>query len=324
MINYYSEKEDRAFTLRVAKYNSLDDKGKEEMREEIVNRTYLLLYEIPIKYLYTSTDVAADIFLETQKEVDDIIASFRICGITFNRYLTQICRYKLLSKLRKDRERQLIEDSMILKEDEPLYYTEANEKYRDTHSGKERPEIESLTLPELFLYIIKSEDGLFESNSEKEKELHKYLKNKIARKRFLLYLLSLPATEDEAMISNFARVLDIDYKVLAQFFIHKHTNLNDQYEERLKAHNIAMRHWITITRLHRTLNTAPPDECREIEKRLEKLEKCHRQRIKILHKTYGGMTQKEIADTLNLSRATVSLDIMRTKRKLIEIADEKN
>jgi len=323
MINYYSEKEDKAFTLRVAKYNSLDEEGKEEMREEIVNRTYLLLYEIPIKHLYTSADTAADIFLESQAEIDDIIANFRICGITFNKYLTQICRYKLLNKLRKDRERQLIEDSVCVKESEPLYYTEREEKCREAHSGRQRPEIESLTLPELFVYIIKSDDGLFESDSEKERALHRYLKNKIARKRFLLYLLSIPATEDESMISNFARVLDIDYKVLAQFFIHKHSNLNEQYENRLKAHNTAMRHWITITRLNKALNTAPPDECREIEKKLEKLRRCHKVRIDMLKRTYGGMSQRDIADSLNLSRSTVSLDILRTKRKLLEIADEK-
>ncbi len=323
MINYYSEKEDRAFTLKVAKYNSLDEAEKEEMREEIVNRTYLLLYEIPIKQLYTSTDAAADIFLEAQAEIDDIISNFRICGITFNKYLTQVCRYKLLNKLRKDRERQLIEDSMCLKECEALYYTEAEERQRVAHYGKQRPEVEALTLPELFVYIIKSDDGLFESNSEKEKKLHKYLKNKIARKRFLLYLLSLPATEDEDMISNIARVLDIDYKVLAQFFIHKHTNLNDQYENRLKAHNTAMRHWITITRLNKALNTAPPEECNVIEKKLLKLKRCHQGRINMLKKTYGGMSQRDIADSLNMSRSTVSLDILRTKRKLIEIADEK-
>lgn len=325
MINYYTEEEDRAFSLKVAKYNSLtNEEEKMQMREEIVSRVYLLLYEIPIRYLYASTDSAADIFIDSQSEVDDIISSYRVCGITFNRYITQVCRFKLLNRLRKKRQRQLAEDSLYLSETEAPYYIELNEPKNPIHEGIEREGIEALTLPELFDYIVSENDGIFESNNEKEKELHRYLQRRSARRHFLQYLLYIPQVEDENMISNLARVLDVDYKVLAEFFIHKHNRLDKAYEARLKTQSIIAKHWILINKLNRTLLTTRDDkEQQKIRKHIDKLNHCQQQRVEALKKSYHGMTQTDISEMLEMKKGTVSQSIKAIKKKLELIAEKK-
>ncbi len=326
MNDFYSEDADRAFTLEIAKYNALSKTEKKHFRKQIVERTLILIYEIPLRFLFATEDQAVDIFLEANDEVDRIIENFRLCGITFNNYLIQVCRYKLLTELRKERERKLAEDS-YLAEEEHLYRIDNDEsQYGDSkalHSGIERPEVCNMSLKELFEYIAGHRDATDQSTIESENRLQEYLAGRISRRRFLIFLLYLPETETEELINDFSRVLDIDYKVIAQFFILKNSELNDHYIAREKSLMIASHHWNTIQKLRRALYSETDDEKADaLRKKIQKVSRCHISRCKTASKALSGMTHQQISEMLGIPRSTITQSIGKVKERLAEIADD--
>ena len=96
---YLTEKEDRTFTKLVLEFNEMEKKNDSlyaEMENRIKERTSILLYMIPMYRLYLQEEDAGEFFLDIQKDIDWIIRSFRISGLTYNGYLTQICRYRVM------------------------------------------------------------------------------------------------------------------------------------------------------------------------------------------------------------------------------------
>ena len=327
MNDFYSEEADKAFTIEIANYNSLSGREKSNRRKEIVERTKILLYEIPIRYLFATEDQAISVFLEIHDEIDNIIANFRLCGITFNSYLTQICRYRLLTEFKKERKREF-EEASFLAEEEHLYKVRSNESFIDDckqelHHGLERPEVQNMNLKDLFEYIILNRDGIYTYKAQCEEELNKLLSIKANRKRFLILLLYIPETETKELINSFSEVLDLDYKVIAQFFVLKNSELDEHYAIRDKALKTAARHWNTIQNLNRALyNETDEEAISSIQNKLEKVCQCHIKRCEIANEALSGMTQPQISELLGIPRSTVAQSITKIRKELTEIADD--
>ncbi len=327
MNDFYSNEADKDFTIKIANYNTLSSKEKSARRKEIVERTKILLYEIPIKYLFATEDQAINVFLEMHDEIDNIIANFRLCGVTFNNYLIQICRYRLLSEFKKERQREF-EEASFLAEEEHLYQIREEEpliedEKQELHHGLNRPEVQNMNLKDLFEYIVRNKDEICTYKAECEEELNKLLSIKTNRKRFLILLLYLPETETKELINGFSKVLDLDYKVLARFFILKNTELDAHYITRDKALKTAARHWNTIQKLKRALyNETDEDIISSIQDKLSKVCKCHIKRCEIANAALSGMTQPQISEILGIPRSTVAQSIMQIRKELTEIADD--
>ena len=92
--DFLSREEDIRFSKTVIDFNSLGDKADDNLKNEIKERTKLLIYIVSRDVLHLSYDDASSVFLELEEELDRIIASYKVSNATFNQYLKQLCQYR--------------------------------------------------------------------------------------------------------------------------------------------------------------------------------------------------------------------------------------
>ena len=297
MLRLFSEAEDRRFSRMVLRYNALEEGSgeREALEQQIWERTKVLLYMIPQRNLYLSAEDSSSFFMYMLDDVDRIIRDFRATGLSFNGYLTQICRYRCRGYMKLKASRELTERALIYS-DMTIYDSHVAERLFERIVAADGPEI-AATGP--------------------ERKLQEILHDKVSRRRFLTLLLSLPETETTAFIAGVSRVLRIDGRLVSRFYLLRHERLSGNEEERDKAEESAGRYWKTLARLRQAIALETDmDKIDRLNAAYGRTRDIYFKRRAQVMKARKGMTQKEISELLGLPRSTISNDICRMKEML--------
>lgn len=321
--HYFSVSEDQAFSAVVLRFNAMkaeeDPAGYAAMENRIRERTSVLLYLIPMRNLYLPREDAGEFFLDIQKDLSWIIRSFRISGLTYNSYLTQICRYRVMRFMRKKAKEKNL-DTGILFSDMTIHEPHTSEPcipYYAKHA-----DVSSMDLPELSRHIIRNHNPSMLVMNDKEKELTQLLQRPIKRRQFISFLLSLPETETPGFIAGVSRLLRIDIDTASRFYTLRHEALQSRNGAMIESLEMtAGRHWIVLVRLSRAINVeSSPDKRNELEEKYRKLSRIYMRRRKDIARAHCGLTHKAIGDLLGISRSCVSHDISVMRSALERIS----
>lgn len=330
MHKLFDDGEDRAFSRTVLRYNSMAEGSLEklELENKVRERTKLLLYLIPQRNLFLRQEDASAFFMDILRDIDRIIDSFRVSRLTFNGYLTQICRYRCLRYMSRKRKRERAEDAIICSDTTDIYGTSVFDSIADEEEPvyecealpSPDPEVESLGMTDVISRII---DERIETPvlTEAEEALQGALLDKVSRRRFLTLLLTLPDTETPGFISGVARVMSVDRGLIYRFYTLRHDELEVSYEERVKAEDVAGRYWKALMLLrHAIAKETDMEKIEDLEKAYRRTKGIYARRRMIAAKSRKGMTQKAVSKLLNKPRSTISNDIccMRQLLKSIE------
>lgn len=326
-LDYFTLEEDRKFSDIVISYNAMKEAGKDDKKlyEFIKDRTNLLLYLIPIRNLFLEHDEAADIYVSLYEKIDGIIHSYRVSNSTYNNYLAHICRYRAMSNTAK-RNREyltLLDSSYHDFINSPQGCEDIMLAENSMHYGIDRPEALLLDLESLIEFIAENRDGSTEELSATELELHDELESTAKRRMLLVYLLYLPSSPSPMVISEIAKVLELDSLILARFFELKHNLLSERLQKKEENYLKGIKHWKIMLSLMRAIELEADRKAKEsLEEKYEKISKCHKQRMKAASES-KGLTQEEISLIVNESRATVykSIAEMRNLLRIIAKAD---
>ena len=321
----FKEEEDIAFTAMVLEYNRMKQQGDEgssfiSLENKVRERTSLLLYLIPMRNLYLRKEEAGGFFLDIQKDIDWIISSFRISGLTYNMYLSQICRYRVMRYTKRNHNRKNM-DRAISFSDPTIYEYPVKEKCVPYQCKAE--DVSDMDLAGLSKHIIHAQDKGIMVLSEAERKLSELLRRTIKRRQFISYLLSLPETETPGFIAGVSRLLRNDISTISRFYTLRHEYLAENNEKTLTTLElIASRHWKVMMKLRRAIWLEADEEKRNILlDKYMKLSNIYNRRREQIAKAHGGLSHREISDLLGISRSTVTYDIQAMRKALERISE---
>lgn len=324
MESYFSRTEDEAFTRLVLEYNALgeDAARKRELAERIRERTMILLYLIPQRSLDLPAEDAGAFLLSVENDIWRMITSFHLSGLTYNGYLTKICRYRCMRYGRKKMQEQNTETGMTFSD--LSVFEEVREAYIPYSAGKETGS-DAMDMPALIDFIIRNPGKTDACLSAAERKIAELLRNPKKRRQFISFILSLPEVESPGFIADISRVLCTDISAVARFYMLRHEMLLKASEEnRRKLEDKAGRHWKVLVRLRQKIAAeGDAEKSDEMKEKYMRLEKTYRRRLSELRRTYSGFTQTEIAGILGIPRSSVTHDIHSMRKALEKIAGEK-
>ena len=315
-----STEEDLAFTKLVIEYNKLRENKEDEVKlialeNRIKARTSLLLYMIPMYSLYLEEEEAGGFFLDIQKDIDWIISSFRLSGLSYNKYLAQICRYRVTRYTKRNQKNKAL-DAALSFSDVTVYEKPLSEKC--VPYCTEAKDVSEMNLAEVSNHIIHFQSEKLMALTEEEENLSILLRKTRKRRQFLSFLLSLPETETPGFIAGVSRLLRNDISVISRFYTLRHEYLyeaNGSTIERLEL--TAARHWKIMAKLRRAIWFEEDAERKSLLLgKYHRLSDIYRMRRAEIAKAHNGLTQKEISDILGISRSSVSHDINEMRKSL--------
>ena len=325
MVDLFDRDEDRKFSDYVRRYNSLAAADEEKMRMEqmIVDRTKKLLYLIPKRYGFLDDDDLAAFFLDMQKDLGRLIASYTISGTSYLAYLKQICRMRS-RRYRRNKGRMELTEYAMLRDAVPVtrrgYYSSEMKETEKSYSAAERKEAaecKALTMQETVSRLI---SGTRPKKAEKSK-LGKKLTEKKSRKAFLMYLLSIPEESEPEDLKDVASVLGSSEVLLSRFLELKHEIVLEDLSRKSRIERLerlADTYWIYQQKAGLALELAWDSEHREkLNGTYERYKRLHRDKQRQVVKLKRGLTQQQIASVFGCSRATVSVYLAEA-RKLLE------
>ena len=220
--SYFTEKEDRAFTALVLEYNALpeDDDRHLALENRIKERTSVLLYLIPIRSFAMDMEDAGGFFLDIQKDIDWIIRSFRLSGLTYNAYLAQICRYRVMRYMRKKMKEKNLDNAMVFSEPSLCYIP--NKERCIPYSAAPDAKADDMDLRTIIRQMVRKHGEDIQALSAEEAAVAGYLDGPLRRRRFISLLLSLPETETPGFIAGISRLLRTDIGTTSRFYMLRH------------------------------------------------------------------------------------------------------
>lgn len=327
--DYLSREEDERFSKTVIDFNSSGIDANEKLKHEIRERTKLLIYIVSRDILHLSYDDASSIFLEMEEELDKIIASYKVSNATFNQYLKQLCQYRCRRMKHKKYHNTLWENAFFMEE------AKYNARFPDDVEFLEiqkREKPESLTINE-DIYSEFDIKGIFDFISrhknvpdypiynKMEVKLRKSLETTAARKRFLIFILTLPRKSEGFDSYDIARVMQTDELAINRFLALKDEALGFQEEKIREIQSRASKHWRIMAKLIANINMENDEEKkRKLRDHYQTQVVCHKNNMKEIKKASCGMSRTSIATSLEVSRSSVSIAIKETSTLLEIIA----
>ncbi|MBO8436259.1 MAG: hypothetical protein IAA97_04710 [Spirochaetes bacterium] len=320
---YLTDAEDRRFTSLVLKYNTLDedDEKRLELENRIAERTSILLYLIPLRYFNMRLEDAGGFFIEIQKEIPNIIRAFRLSGLTYNRYLSQICRYRTFRYLKRKAKDEYA-NSAVRYSDMTIYERPEKEFCMPYAEEEDDEDISEMDLRKLSRYIVSHQGTIFTPRNEKEEILTKFLSKTSKRRQFISFLLHLPQVETPAFIASISRIMRISYEAASRFYMLRHELMADsKWSLAEEKRRTAERHWGLISRLRNAIRTEPDAEKRKaLQRKYEQQMSFYLKRLDEIRRIKTGMTHESISKVLGISRTAVTHDIGEINRFLLSIA----
>ena len=319
MNRYFTAEADAFIASKVLEYNRAPTEEQKKVLEALIReRTGILLYLIPQRNLYIKDEDLSGFYLDIVKDMDRIISSFEISGISYIAYLTQICRYRCMRYVRKKEKNEQTELALMRSDPSIYEYGSMYETIRPYHSSRvpRRPR----TLREAVVCIMERK-GRMSTGNEEENALASYLETPADRRRFLEYLLYLPQVEDAAFIAGVSRVLRVDLSIISRFYELRRSELSANDEAIESAEAIAARYWKMIANLrHAITKEADEEKLKQLTEAKERAERIYRKRLGIIKYAKRGMSHSRIAIVLGIPRTTVTNDISKVKQLLYRIS----
>ena len=249
--DYLSREEDELFSRTVLDFNNASQTNEKE-KNAIRERTKILIYIVARDMLHLSYDDASTVFLDMEKELDKIITSYRVSNATFNQYLRQLCQYRCRRMKQKAYQNNLWENAFFMEEaaynsKHPGDYDVLDACTREHRSTETYNQdlYSEYGLKEIIDFITKTRNVLdYPIFNNYEKKLRKALTIPTSRKRFLIFLLTLPRKTESIDSYDIARVLQVDECAINRLLYLKDEALGYQ-EEKIREIQ-SRRNWLQI------------------------------------------------------------------------------
>ena len=329
--DYLSREEDEKFSKDVIAFNSaqIENVGKER---EIKERTKILIYRVSKELLHLTSDEASTIFLDMEEELDRIIASYKVSNATFNQYLKQLCQYRC-RRIKQKRYHDTLWESAFIKEEASLFARNYGEfEYYESSFGKEKKHYSStsssnykdMDMKEIINFISKTKNVIdYPLYNEMEAKLRRFLEEKTNRKRFIIFVLTLPRKTDGFDTYDLARVLQIDEEAVIRLFELKDEALGYQDDKIREIQSKANKHWRIMAKLVANITTEEDEEKKKkLRDHYQTQVRCHKNNVKEIRKISSGMSRTNIADIMGMSRSSVSVAIREISAILEYIANK--
>lgn len=321
--NILSKSEDEYFSTRVEKYNNSMTKDEKE-RAYIKKRTEELVWKIMKEKLMASDDLISGVYISIHTDIDRIIAAYRIAGSGFNHYLKQVCIYRI----RRVRHKEIVPFYLDYECCEEIYHDDVEEKVFEemAKDKREKPlflfnplKYSNMTMKEVIEYIVKKNDREECSpKNEKEKAVRNKLENdRLFRRNFLFFILSLPFSSDEDDASNYARLFRTDENAFSRLLYLKNEIITRNSKNRERNIERANKHWALMAKIKNSMYKASSrEEYSALKDNYLAQVRCHRKRLNDIKRSFKGIVHEEIASVVGQSRATVTMGIKNVKETL--------
>lgn len=326
--DYLSREEDELFSRTVLDFNNASQTNEKE-KNAIRERTKILIYIVARDMLHLSYDDASTVFLDMEKELDKIITSYRVSNATFNQYLRQLCQYRCRRIKQKTYQNNLWENAFFMEEaaynsKHPGDYDvldDCSKEHRSTEIYNQDLYSE-YGLKEIIDFISKNKNVLdYPIFNNYEKKLRKALTIPTSRKRFLIFLLTLPRKTESIDSYDIARVLQVDECAINRLLYLKDEALGYQEEKIREIQSRASKHWRIMAKLVANINKEnDEDKKRKLRDHYQTQVICHRKNVSEIRKVSNGMSRTYISNILGLSRSSVSVAVKETSTLLEMIA----
>ena len=326
--DYLSREEDELFSRTVLDFNNASQTNEKE-KNAIRERTKILIYIVARDMLHLSYDDASTVFLDMEKELDKIITSYRVSNATFNQYLRQLCQYRCRRIKQKTYQNNLWENAFFMEEavynsKHPGDYDvldDCSKEHRSTETYNQDLYSE-YGLKEIIDFITKNRNVLdYPIFNNYEKKLRKALAIPTSRKRFLIFLLTLPRKTESIDSYDIARVLQVDECAINRLLYLKDEALGYQEEKIREIQSRASKHWRIMAKLVANINKEnDEDKKRKLRDHYQTQVICHRKNVSEIRKVSNGMSRTYISNILGLSRSSVSVAVKETSTLLEMIA----
>lgn len=324
-----SKAEDEYFSSVVIAYNQNKNTTKKE-RDFILQRTKKLIYLICRDRLFVNRDLLSSIYINMSEDIEKIISSYRIASRSFNYYLKQVCSYRIRRVKKKEASHQYMEIEYSCENGE--FYTTDNHLDNED-DGNDIPlsepmvfynpiKFSDMDIKDICSYIIdtNNRDDYILKN-EKEEELASRLSKSLFRRNFLFFILSLPTSEGEREVENYARVFKTDVLAFSRLIHLKHDFINSNNHKREKNLQLAAMHWRIMAKIKNSMYSASSEtEYNELKDNYMAQVRCHKNRLDDARRSFRGIIHEDIASTLGHSRTTVSMGIRQVRKALMEIS----
>ena len=326
--DYLSREEDELFSRTVLDFNNASQTNEKE-KNAIRERTKILIYIVARDMLHLSYDDASTVFVDMEKELDKIITSYRVSNATFNQYLRQLCQYRCRRIKQKTYQNNLWENAFFMEEaaynsKHPGDYDvldDCSKEHRSTETYNQDLYSE-YGLKEIIDFISKNKNVLdYPIFNNYEKKLRKALTIPTSRKRFLIFLLTLPRKTESIDSYDIARVLQVDECAINRLLYLKDEALGYQEEKIREIQSRASKHWRIMAKLVANINKEnDEDKKRKLRDHYQTQVICHRKNVSEIRKVSNGMSRTYISNILGLSRSSVSVAVKETSTLLEMIA----
>ena len=326
--DYLSREEDELFSRTVLDFNNSSQTNEKE-KNAIRERTKILIYIVARDMLHLSYDDASTVFLDMEKELDKIITSYRVSNATFNQYLRQLCQYRCRRMKQKAYQNNLWENAFFMEEaaynsNHPGDYDVLDVCTREHRSTETYNQdlYSEYGLKEIIDFITKTRNVLdYPIFNNYEKKLRKALTIPTSRKRFLIFLLTLPRKTESIDSYDSARVLQVDECAINRLLYLKDEALGYQEDKIREIQSRASKHWRIMAKLVANINKEnDEDKKRKLRDHYQTQVICHRKNVSEIRKVSNGMSRTYISNILGLSRSSVSVAVKETSTLLEMIA----
>lgn len=320
MKRYFSKEEDEILTSLVLSYNCTKDERKKESLEKLVfARTELLIYLIPKAKGYLEEEYLAEFFFQQRAYVREMVSAYVLTRLSYIDYLAVILRKRAMTFLIKEKEKEEKNGNLVYE----IGKVNAENMISDSTAEYDYDKNALVTVnpDRLHLYDNISMKSIINSMSEQKKNSNTDKERK-QRYRILMFLLSVPRIENPELIAKLSDFLSVNQELLFAFFKKKDElcSYDEKKIDNLRA--IIFRHY--RIRLNLLLAKEKEGDEKRIEKLSENAQKllsAEMKRRKELSNLKRGLSHREIAQIMDVSRSLVSLNIKKAKAYLEKVLE---
>ena len=325
--DYLSREEDIRFSKTVIDFNTLGEEADEKSRIEIRERTKLLIYIVSRDILHLSYDDASSVFLELEEELDKIIASYKVSNATFNQYLKQLCQYRCRRMKQKKYQNALWENAFFMEEAKynarglgDVEFLEIQKKEQSKSLRIQQDIYAEFDMKGIIEFISRNKNVPdYPIYNRMELKLRKALDNNTSRKRFLIFILTLPRNSEGFDSYDIARVMQTDELAISHLLLLKDEALGFQEEKIREIQSRASKHWRIMAKLIANINLESDEEKKRILRDHYQTQViCHKKNVREIKRASAGMSRSTIATVIGVSRSSVSIAIKEIS-SLLEI-----
>ncbi len=287
-------------------------------------KTQQILYYMPTYLHLLEEEDCSAFLLYCYEAIDHYLTTYRLGGLSYIGYLTQVvrkrCKYFLVMKRENEHKERIILESEHLQEVEQPLLTGETAHY-STFSSKLVSNMD--TLPKLFNQLLYARTIAPPLEDPKLKALQKLIASPVNRKRFLIVLTLSPNLANQYLLEELALLLEVEISLLSQYL--NTAGMMFQEKERLKEEfqMTSNRHFRRLLEIETQLqNTAKPEECEHLEALRTWTVKVYRAKVEQIRHLEFRLSHRQLGELLNIPKGTIDSSVHYMKRVLKEYVDE--